>query len=56
MALDPKRHLLRVFRTASKNIPRKACVSRVHYNYAFVKVGNKDTRNTSHTKKECFIS
>ena len=37
--LDPIKHVLRVFLTGVKNIPGKACVNRVHNNYAFVNVG-----------------
>ena len=48
--------LLRVFLNGFKNIPRKACVNRVHNNYAFVNVGNKRARKTPHTNEECFIS
>ena len=33
---DPIKHVLRVFLNAFLNIPGKACVNRVHNNYAFV--------------------
>ena len=44
------------FLNSFKNIPGKACVNRVHNNYAFVNVGNRHTRKTPHTNEECFIS
>ena len=40
------------FLNGFKNIPGKACVNRVHNNYAFVNVGNCHTRKTPHTNKE----
>ena len=40
MVLDPIKHVLQVFLNGFKNIPGKACVNRVHNNYAFVNVGN----------------
>ena len=40
MVLDPIKHLLRVFGTASKTSLGKACIKRVHNNDAFVNVGN----------------
>ena len=36
MVLDPIKHVLRVFLNGFKNIPGKACLDRVHNNYAFV--------------------
>ena len=44
MVLDPIKHVLRVFWNGFKNITGKACFKRVHYNDAFVNVGNKLTR------------
>ena len=44
------------FLNGFKNIPGKACVNRVHNNYAFANVGNKHTRKTLHSNEECFIS
>ena len=40
MVLNPMKHVLRGFLNGFKNIPGKACVNRVHNNYAFVNVGN----------------
>ena len=40
MVLDPIKYVLRDFWNGFKNIPGKACVSRVHNNCAFVNVGN----------------
>ena len=54
MVLDSIKHVLRVFLTFFKNIPGKACVNRVHNNYAFVNVGKQHTRKTPHTNEECF--
>ena len=56
------------FLNGFKNIPGKACVNRVHNNYALVNVENLHTKKhslmrsvlsadkTPHTKEECFIS
>ena len=58
--------MLRVFLNGFKNIPGKACVNRVHNNYAFVNVGKISLREkhrilmrsvlsgnkTPHTNKE----
>ena len=40
MVLDPITHVLQDFLNGFKTIPRKAWVSRVHNNHAFVNVGN----------------
>ena len=40
MALDPVKHVLRVFLNGFKNTSGKVCVKRVHNNDAFVNVGN----------------
>ena len=60
MVLDPIKQALRVFLNSFKNLPEKACVHRVHNNYAFVSIQEKhrilmsvlSVDKTLHTNKE----